>query len=74
MLRTHKSVRDTEVGWGAGGDGVVSIATLYILDGLGGSNPDVARHLPRPTLGPSQPPVRFVQGLLPVCNAAGALC
>ena len=58
------------MGW----DGVVSVATLCRLDGIGIESPweQDFLHLSRPVLGPTQLPVQWVLGVLPGCKAARA--
>ena len=57
-----------------GRDSSVGMATRYGLDGRGIQSRwgrDFP-HLSRPALGPTQPPIQWVQGLFPGCKAAGA--
>ena len=57
-----------------GRDSVVGIATCYRLDGSG-IEYEWGRDFPhpsRPALGPTQPPIEWVPGLIPGCKAAGA--
>jgi hypothetical protein len=57
-----------------GRDSVVGIATRYGLDGQGIGSPwgrDYP-HPSRPAVGPTQPPAKWVSGLLPGGKAAGA--
>jgi len=53
----------------------VGITTDYELDGPGSnSGGDEIFRQPRPTLGPTQPPVKWVLGLSRGKSAAGACC
>jgi hypothetical protein len=52
LLRIHKSVLDAQVS-GGGGDSEVSIATRYILEDPGVSNPGVATDLSSPGVQPA---------------------
>ena len=59
-----------------GREGVFSIATRYGLDGTGIES-RWRRDFPhpsRPALGPTQPPIKWVLGILPGGKAAGAWC
>ena len=54
-------------------ESVVGIATRYRLDGPGIESPcgQDFPHLSRLALGPTQPPIQWVPGLLPGGKAAG---
>jgi hypothetical protein len=58
--------------WGR--DSSVGIATRYGLVGPGIESRLERKvpHPPRPTLGPTRPPIQWVPGLFPVVRAAGA--
>jgi hypothetical protein len=54
-------------------DSSVGIATRYGLDGPGMES-RCGRDFPQQSLGPTQPPMQWVQGLFAGGKAAGAWC
>ena len=75
MLRCVWTELDYRIDICRGPGSSVGIATDYGLDGPG-SNPggDETFRPSRPTLGPTHPPVKWVQGLSRGLSAAGACC
>jgi len=64
----------TKIDNNGGPDSAVGIATRYGLEGPGIES-RCGRNFPHPTrpaLGPTQPPIKWVQGLFPGGKAAGA--